>query len=755
MLGEKQHTMKRYLTKTHLIRSLHGFRRTSHPHLLAGILFFLLTVGMTWPLITQLNTHVTPGQQPAMEVPYLNLWTLAWNHQWIRGQAPSYWDANIFFPHQKTLAYSEPQFATGLLTAPLVFLGGNTILAYNTALLGFVWGAGMAAYGLCWWLLGTFGRKEERQIPSTDGSRRYRWAAAVTAGLLYGFNSYMFREIGVLQLLATLFLPLTLLGIHRFFHQQRWSDALLSSVGFLCCWYTCAYYGIFLSIFVPCFAIRCGGRDLLGRKVLTKAVVMLTLLFVCLMPLIYGMGSAKTTMGLDRPEFVVRDLSAVFMSYLKLPQQNWLYGGLLGAGPGQSLFLGGVLVCLASLGVLALFRAKQSQAGAINKQTHTHLQRYGAFYLFMTLFAFLLSLGMALTPRPSMKLGVYQFLVWLSPYNLLYKFVPGFSSIRSPHRFYVFVILFSALLAGYGVFWLSAHLRPKWGRIFVPLLIVVAILELWPLPLRFVKVPGSREELPGVYEQVSKLPNASALIELPIAIGSSEQESEANARSMYFSSFHGHPLVNGYSGFAPQAYIELVTQVLTSTPQAVLPGLKAFGVQYVLAHTDQMTASETAQLRQLETVGLKPLFRNGDDFLYQVDYGTIKALDSVPDIAAVSIYESETSQSHVSLCFYYQIDAPHCVLITPWQNQIECEVAWYRNAGSQQGENNPILRSQEIYRGSKLLTAASNAIEMELPAPPPGDYQVIVRQRFSSNSSETALLCQIHESGFVTCQGEK
>lgn len=746
--------MKKYFIISYLKRVLCWFRLTSRPHLLAGIVFVLLTVGMTWPLVTRLNTHITPGQQPAMAVPYLNLWTLAWNHQWLLGEVPSYWDANLFYPHQKTLAYSEPQLATGVLTAPLAFLGSNTILAYNIALLGFFSGAGMAAYALCWWLLGISKGDPKNQTTTRKVFERYRWLSAIVAGILYGFNFYMFREAGVLQLLATLFLPLTFLGIHRFFHGRRWCDALLFSIGFIGSWYTCAYYGIFLSIFVPCFVIRLGGRDLLSREILVKAAVTLTFLLVCLMPLVYGMWSAKRVMGLDRPEFVVRDLSAVFKEYLKLPHQGWFYSSILGVGPGQSLFLGGALLCLAGLGVVAIFRAKDNKTFAINEQTQSPLQRYGVFYLFMALFAFLLSLGMALTPRPSIDLGVYQILVWLSPYNLLYKFMPGFSSIRSPHRFYIFVVLFLAVLAGYGIFWLSQRVRPEWRRILVPLMIVVAISELWPLPLRLVKVPCNIEELPGIYQHVRKLPAESVLLELPIVIGESERELEEDARSMYLSTFHGHSLVNGYSGFTPQAHFELVTEVLTSTPQAVFSGLKAFGVQYVLVHDDELTKSGKAQLRDLEAEGLNLISRKGNDSLYQVDYGVLEEFDPLLDIAEMDIYENQTSGGYVNLCFHYQIVDPHCILITPWQNQIEFEIEWYKWSELKKAGGQPVLVSQVPYRGSKLITAASNVIEIKLPAPPPGEYQIIVRQHSALNSNERTLLCQIHENGFVTSQGE-
>ena len=115
------------------------------------------------------------------------------------------------------MAYSEPQLGTSLLTFPIVFFGGNTVLVYNLALLFFFFGAGMAVYALCWWILGWI-----RELPQAD-----RCIASITAGILYAFTPYMFREIGVLQLLATAFPPLCLLGLHRFFHQKRLFDMLL------------------------------------------------------------------------------------------------------------------------------------------------------------------------------------------------------------------------------------------------------------------------------------------------------------------------------------------------------------------------------------------------------------------------------------------------------------------------------------------------------------------------------------------------
>ena len=740
------------MNTSHLMYFLRRFLMTSRPHLLAGVLFFVLTVGMTWPLMTRLSTHVTLGQQPAMTVPYFNLWTLAWNHHWLSGEVPNYWDANIYFPHQRTLAFSEPQLLTSALTYPFTLLGGNTVLAYNIALLGFLFGAGISAYALCWWLLEPADGDLKNGSSTFTASRRYRWISAVTSGILYAFNFYMFREVGVLQLLATLFLPITFLGMHRFFRYYKWSDALLFSIGFLGSWCTCAYYGLFLSVFVPCFAIRLAKRDLWQKKTLMKITGVLILILICLIPLGYGMWTAKTAMSLDRPEILIQNFSALIKNYLKLPSHTLFYGGILKIPLGRSLFLGGILLFLASLGMIGILEAKEKKTGIVNQHSQPLLQQYGVFYLCMALLGLLLSLGMALAPRTSMDLGGYQFLVWLSPYNLLYNFVPGFSSIRSPDRFIVFCILFLSILAGYGMFQLSQHIRPRWKRIVVPILVAAMIFELWPLPLRLVKVPRTVEELPPIYEHLRSIPNHSRLLELPMSVAYTEQGVESEARYMYFSSFHWASLVNGYSGFLPQSTEKLAEMMQKSGPQVILPALKEFNVQYILAHVDELSEDEVTQLKQLEAEGLKLHFREGNDLLYEVDYGNIIDADQFPDIAAVTLYESQKSPDHVTLCFHYQITNNQCVLTTPWQNRIECEVSWYRNVDSPKDETQPIITKQASYQGSKLMTADANTIEIEVPAPPPGEYQVIIRQ---PSQKKISLICQVHSNGFVTLYGEK
>lgn len=729
-------------------------------HLLAGLFFGLLTVGMTWPVAQHLNTHVTPGQQPVMTVPYLNLWTLAWNHRWLRGETESYWDANLFYPHQKTLAYSEPQFGMGILTAPLVFWGANTVLAYNLLLLGFVWGAGMSVYSLCWYLFQGYANAGAGS--GIASHQIYRWIASATAGVLYGFHFYIFLEMGVLQLLATLFAPLSFLGLHRCVDSNKWRDALFFCVGFLGAWYTCGYYGLFLSVFILCFVLRFGYRKLLEKRVLMVSIGTAAITIIGLVPLILGMQSAKTAMSLSRPKFIVENLSAVLGNYLKFPQNSWLYEKFLDvSSPDRGTFLGILLICLSVIGSIAIFRLRSSdKSGGLlgtREQNSGALQdrfgfprRYGVFYIAMAGFAFWLSYGMALIPRDAIGLGLYRFLVWISPYNLLYQFVPGFTSIRSPYRFYIFSVLFLAVLSGWGVLWVSERMRGQWRRVLIPLILVAVVVELWPLPARLVRVPGSVKELPEIYQKIKALPRDATLLELPLSRGGSEINLETESRFLYYSTFHWRPIVNGYSGFSPRANMGLNQVIALSEPETLLSAFRAFGIQYVLTREAALNETEREKLRILEGKGFVSIAVTDNNRLYKVYPNSVAFDASLPSVASLKFHESKKSPDHVSLSLYYDVAENECKLTTPWMRRVEYDVMWYRESEGRV----PIFTSRGVYRNSHLLTKTLNAIELDLNAPPPGKYRVVVQQHSGSDSVSMRGVCYIYESGFVTFSRE-
>jgi hypothetical protein len=121
----------------------------------------------------------------------LNEWAIAW----IAHEAPRdpihLFDANIFYPDLRTLAYSEPLLVPAAMGAPLLWAGASPVLVYNLLVIaGFV----LTAWAV--WLVIT------------------RWTgdpwAGVLAGSLVAFNAYTMARLPHLQALHAEFLPLAL-----------------------------------------------------------------------------------------------------------------------------------------------------------------------------------------------------------------------------------------------------------------------------------------------------------------------------------------------------------------------------------------------------------------------------------------------------------------------------------------------------------------------------------------------------------------
>src|SRR3982074_1308908 len=98
------------------------------------LLLTALTAVMTYPQVRRLRDTVHDDGDPL-----LNAWALAWvAHQLPRAPARLF-DANIFYPERRTLAYSETLLVPATIVAPLHWLGAGPLLVYNIVFLsGFV-----------------------------------------------------------------------------------------------------------------------------------------------------------------------------------------------------------------------------------------------------------------------------------------------------------------------------------------------------------------------------------------------------------------------------------------------------------------------------------------------------------------------------------------------------------------------------------------------------------------------------------------
>lgn len=154
--------------------------------------------------------------------------------------------------------------------------------------------------------------------------------------------------------------------------------------------------------------------------------------------------------------------------------------------------------------------------------------------------------------------------------------VPGMSGMRVPARFFA--------IASFGVAWLVAigseallAKIPRRGRTAAAALAAVLLFELAPRPFTWSPLP-TRSEFPAVYSWLAR-GDGGAILELPFGDGIGELP------YMYFSTLHGRPLVNGYSGYAPPTYRHLREVCCWPVPdENALRELDRLGVSELVVH---------------------------------------------------------------------------------------------------------------------------------------------------------------------------
>ncbi len=172
-------------------------------------LYLLAAIVLTWPLVLhpfgRLAAPVGPGD------PYLNLWILGWDLRAI-GSDPlalltgRVFDANIFFPAEQTLAFSDHLLLQAVIVWPLWAVTHDLVFCYNALLfLSFLASA---------WTMYLLAR-------AVTGSE----AGACLAGFAWGFLPFRYAHLLHLQLQSLYFLPLAFLFLHRLMAGRRRRDA--------------------------------------------------------------------------------------------------------------------------------------------------------------------------------------------------------------------------------------------------------------------------------------------------------------------------------------------------------------------------------------------------------------------------------------------------------------------------------------------------------------------------------------------------
>ena len=550
-------------------RQLFGFPRQPRSTGLGRRATVVLGVALFFIALTAYMTYpqvqfLATGVSPDVGDPLLSTWRLSWiAHQIVRDPLHLF-DANIFYPSRHTLAYSDAMLAPALTVAPLVWLGVPQLYAYNLLFL-----SGFAFSGIGMFIL----------VRSLTG----KIGAALVAGFVFAFLPFRFIHYAHLELQMAQWMPLCLWALHRTIEHGRLRDGLLTGLFFALQALSSLYYAIFLAtVLVPLgIVLLLGQRERITRSIRPLAAGAL-LSAVMVTPVVLPYFSAREAVG-ERPRFEIEFYSATPQDYMSAHPRNAMFGEMTAFRRHQEreLFMGVVVPLIA---LIALWPPLSAA-------------RIG--YLLALLLAFEASLGF----------NGFSY-SWLHDYVLPYK------GLRVPARMAMLVGLSLSVLVGYGIARLTARRTAMAGAVITAAIALMVFLEYrTSLTLAFIWPTA-----PPVYEQLKREP-PNVLLELPLR----SPDIYLEPVYMYFSTFHWHRLVNGYSGFSPPSYAKLLKLVGTFPDEDSLAELRLRHVGFVVVHGAlyedqreyQRTISEMDRGGDFELVGIYP-WEGRDTRLYRM-----------------------------------------------------------------------------------------------------------------------------------------
>jgi len=593
--------------------------------LTAGAALTVLTILFAIPLSTAPATSALDLGPDTR----LFLWTLAWDAHALASAPFAIFDANIFYPEPRTLAYSEHQIGSALIASPIIYLTNDPLLAMNLVLLLSCMLSGVGAFVLA------------RELGLSSPAA---WLCAV----IFAFSPPRFFRLGQLHLATVQWIPFCLALVHRYakggsrrhiigaallFTLQAWSGgqsglflatavvglgAYLVATGHFRppkCWKRDFAYAsvIVLALNVPLALPYLTVRGELGlERTIDEALVWSpniesfvaspthahrlarqalgwdprvseqakAFLFPGLMPLVMcALAFVARKRVASAPKLsAVHVLDALILTGVAIAVIIEAAGGvrigpLSASSGGRALVLVGALLCVR----IALDRRSRPGKGLRAHWTAWAEARMGvpaSFYVALLVFSVWASLG----PR----YGLYE---------ALYNVVPGFDFIRVPSRLTLLSVLAIAVLAGFGI--------ESWtrGRRLLPyLLSAITLAELAAFPL---DAPAYAVTISAMDTWLSEHDAQGAVAVFPIP---DPREDVASARShssyMLSSTVHFRSLVNGYSGFIPESHRELYL-VLTRFPSDDgAASLRALGTRFVVFHRSGYDDTEWRRIEE-------------------------------------------------------------------------------------------------------------------------------------------------------------
>lgn len=483
----------------------------------------------------------------------LYLWTIGWDLHALRTDPLGIFDANIFFPETKTLAYSEHLIGAAALALPLSFFTSNLALLLNFVLLASTL---ITALGC------------DRLARECGSSPR----GAFLAGILGAFSGPRLGRLTQAHLATLHLVPWALAFAVRYLREGRRLDLLLTLGLFTLQATTSGHGGLFLALALTLvFGIALVLRHVRAGTLVRDVGAVGALILAANLPFVIPYYEVKQKVGLTRVLEDAEGYAPGAGAWISAPTRA--QQALLSALPSlrraadeanASLFPGFVFGALALAGFGRVLRGRRLDGA--------------------TLMAGLAFAALWLTLGPAFGL-----------YRLGYALIPGFDLIRVPSRFFLLAIPALAVLAALA---LDRIRRPTMAGG----LLLVAALECIPVPW---DAPRDPVEVPPIDVWVASQPHPFRLVELPVPRpDNSVRQARFHSEYMLHSAAHWQPMLNGYSSLVPPRLESLYAELFDFPTEKGLQALERLGVGYVVIHTDMYQPDRWAEKeRELSQFG--------------------------------------------------------------------------------------------------------------------------------------------------------
>jgi hypothetical protein len=488
-----------------------------------------------------------------------SIWVVSWVAHALTTDPLAIFRANIFFPHDNALAFSEGNFVGGAMAAPAWVATKNPYAAHNFFFIGCFVVSSVATYYLVRHLTGD-------------------WRAAAISGLLFAYSPFAFARQAHSQLLLIGFLPWSMLAFHRFVDRVSVARAIELGVVLWLTGLACAYYGIFAGGMVALGTVMLAVTRGYWKDPRYWAMVALAAA-VCIgliAPFFLPYLRMQESTGFARP--LDGSYSANVSAWLISSAWAHRWWAPYVADASEVLFPG-IMATVFGLWGAFLWRGKD----------------VAWFYITTAIIAFWTTFG------PTAGL-----------YTLFYYTIPVFSFLRAPSRTGIVVTLCLVVLAAPALIRL---MNRRQGQAMFAVMLVLAIADTYRAPLRMREGPP----VPDAYRTLARLPRGP-VIEVPF--WSDRLAYHRHAEYMLGSTYHWQPLINGYSDHIPQDFRDAAVP-LSGFPSAdSFRILEQRGARYAVVHLDLMEAhSREAIIERLDRTYvnyLRPIEKDGDVWLYEI-----------------------------------------------------------------------------------------------------------------------------------------